>query len=216
MTTIALLFVGQFFVFADYPRLGTIDIVPDPIGWGLTAVALLRLRHHSALFGWAAALTVVAGVLSVVDWVYPLSELPGSINDKSVISLLELGNLLDTQAVYDLTTLAILEMTALGLILTSTRAGDRRAARQFGALAVALVAVEVLATVAVGLVIVGALTVSLATMLLILKVVTLAVHGWWVFVLYLHRDAPWGHHALTPAEVALTQQPVTVEQPASA
>ncbi len=69
MRSLVLLVVAQVLVVLDL-RVDGVDLVPDPLGWALSAVALLRLERHVA-FRLAAAAAGLAALVSVPSMVDP-------------------------------------------------------------------------------------------------------------------------------------------------
>lgn len=71
MTPLARLAWGLILVAVDLRINHGIDLVPDPLGWWLAAVALVDLSDHHRAFVLAARLALVAALLSVPDFIAP-------------------------------------------------------------------------------------------------------------------------------------------------
>ncbi|MDN4161140.1 hypothetical protein [Nocardioides abyssi] len=154
-----LLVVGLTASFGEY------DALPDPLGWVLVLVGLLRLPTGTARRPVLVALAALAGVVAVPLWVPSVAEALEDV-DASVAWALTLPQLV------------CMGLLCHVLAIRATGAGDLAGARRLR-LAVTLVVV----VAALPVLVLGAGVESLATPAAVLAVATLVLVVWQLFTL---------------------------------
>ncbi len=206
--------VGQLLAFFDLrvgmtvgPIDARIDLLPDPLGWAITAYALTQLAHRSSFFTWAADCGAVTAFVSLVDWFSPYHRV--DIRDAGDLAVTDL---LGMTLVYELAAAATVVLALFGLREAAIRAGAHAPASTFETLLAVMMALELGGLVAPVMLFLANLPLPAGLVLLAFAVGLLATYIWWLALLWMHRHAVWLAAEPTPYDDPVPpQHPYTYE-----
>ncbi len=157
MHHLQLLAWGQIIVLLDF-RIEDIDIMPDPLGWGMSMAAmatLAKLHRGFVAAGWVSMVGIVA-------------SLPGWVNPDALAPLLEV--------ILGVLTLVLVVATCTAIAETlPERAATARSVRTWTLMTTALLVVGIL---------LATLTPDVTALLLVVGIVALGVHVWFLVLLF--------------------------------